>query len=158
MRTRIIATLLLLCHLLVGARVLPALVCLAAEMEGTHEVRVRFDAQRLSVVLHHPTAPTLAAEEHESPLGQVLASLTELTPEMDHLLAVHLVQTESATQDARTKFGDGAPAPAPWVKTSWSHKLQAMGRSTKEEVPAIEPQRDAKPHTLRQLATVQLLV
>ncbi len=82
---RFIATLLLLTYVSSGTSLVPAVMAMAAELEGSHESRVRLGDSGAQVVLHHRQSEfTPAVNDHVRGLARVLVSLCQSDREGDH--------------------------------------------------------------------------
>ena len=82
---RLIATLLLLAYASTGTSLMPAVMTLLAEVEGSHESRVHLGENGAQVVLHHRQSEfTPAVKDHRRGLARVLVSFCQSDREGDH--------------------------------------------------------------------------
>lgn len=82
---RLIAALLLLAYASTGTSLMPAVMTLLAEVEGSHESRVRLGENGAQVVLHHRQSEfTPAVNDHRRGLARVLVSFCQSDREGDH--------------------------------------------------------------------------
>jgi hypothetical protein len=86
---RFIALLLLLAYASAGTSVMPAVVTLLADLDGSHESCVQLSESRAQIVLHHrQSAFTPDLEDHERCLTRLLVRLCPSDREGDHELSL----------------------------------------------------------------------
>ncbi len=82
---RIISALLLLAYASTGTSLMPAVMTLLAEVEGSHESRVQLGENGAQIVLHHRQSEfTPAVNDHRRGLARVLVSFCQSDREGDH--------------------------------------------------------------------------
>lgn len=108
---RIIALVLLVAYAITGTSVIPAMVSLAAWLDGSHAVVVQQSEQGLQVTLHHRSdhyTPRLA--DHENTLAKILVSMCSASEEGDHQMSTaHVTANASLRADGGQKVQTTQP-------------------------------------------------
>lgn len=93
--TRIIATILLVAYAMTGTSVMPAMISMAAWIDGSHSVLVAESEQGTQLILHHRShcyTPRLA--DHDHTLTKILVSMCTASDSGDHQMkSVHVTET-----------------------------------------------------------------
>ena len=93
---RLTALMLLMAYTVTGTSVMPAMMALAAWMDGEHEVVISQSESGTSVTLHHVEGSyTPDVEDHQKMLGKFLVSFCRAAVEGDH-------QMKASRCDSRT--------------------------------------------------------
>lgn len=107
---RIIALVLLVAYAITGTSVMPAVVSLAAWVDGSHAVIVQQSEQGMKVTLHHRSdcfTPRLA--DHENTLAKILVSMCSASQEGDHQMSVAHVTASTGLRDDMVRRAHSAP-------------------------------------------------
>lgn len=102
---RIIALVLLVAYAITGTSVMPAVVSLAAWVDGSHAVIVQQSEQGLQVTLHHRSNEyTPRVSDHCNALAKVIVSMCAASEEGDHQMSTaHVTANASLRAEAGQK-------------------------------------------------------
>jgi hypothetical protein len=159
LQQRLIAFVVLMAYAITGTAIMPAVMALAAWVDGSHTVMVSQSAEGTQLTLHHRTgAYTPSVGDHQSPLARAIVSLCKASDGGDHQLKSG--QIDTTTQGARESQQDAVKR-TPQINLtetcelllSFQFPTSAMMRpSSYPDLPVI--QQGISP----MLATVQLLI
>ncbi len=96
---RLTALMLLMAYTVTGTSVMPAMMALAAWMDGEHEVVISQSESGTSVTLHHVDGSyTPDVEDHQKMLGKFLVSFCRAAGEGDHQMKASRCDSRTGTQ------------------------------------------------------------
>jgi hypothetical protein len=156
---RFIATLLLLTYVSTGTSMVPAVMAMAAELEGSHESRVRLGESGAQVVLHHRQSEfTPAVNDHVRGLARVLVSLCQSDREGDHQMTTAQFAGNAGIE--RLEISKARTADELYnaqATQEWQHLLHiSQLRVTRDDMFASQLSTSHQPPSL--LTTIQLLI
>ncbi len=103
MHQRIIALVLLVAYAITGTSVMPAMVAIAASMDGSHAVIVQQSEQGLQLTLHHRSNEyTPRVADHCNALAKIIVSMCGASEEGDHQMSTAHV---TASASLRAEVG-----------------------------------------------------
>lgn len=102
---RIIALVLLMVYAITGTSLLPALVSLAATLDGSHTVQVQQSEQGTTLtLLHHRADYTPRVDDHSNSLARFIVSMCKASEAGSHELSSSCISTGSrAERDANER-------------------------------------------------------
>lgn len=156
---RIISALLLLAYASTGTSLMPAVMTLLAEVEGSHESRVRLGENGAQVVLHHRQSEfTPAVNDHRRGLARVLVSFCQSNREGDHQMTTAQFAGNAGVERLEISKARSADELFNLQAThEWQHSLHiSQPRVTRDDVFAPRLPISHQPPSL--LTTIQLLI
>ena len=153
---RLITLVLLAAYAITATSVLPAVVALAAAIDGSHSVQITQSAQFTRLTLHHRESSfTPSVTDHDGRLARTLVSLCSTTSSGDHQLSC--AQFNSSTKNQReTAAKPSTPTPTTLVLQS---RLKADRPDTNTAVLGrFQTATVAESGIRRIIATVRLLI
>jgi hypothetical protein len=156
---RLIAALLLLAYASTGTSLMPAVMAMAAELEGSHESRVRLGENGAQVVLHHRQSDfTPDVNDHRRGLARVLVSLCQSDREGDHQMTTAQFAGNAGIE--RLEISKARTADELYnaqATQEWQHLLHiSQPRVTRDDMYASQLSTSHQPSSL--LTTIQLLI
>lgn len=156
---RLIAALLLLAYASTSTSLMPAVMTLLAEVEGSHESRVHLGESGAQVVLHHRQSEfTPAVNDHHCALARVLVSFCQSDREGDHQMTT--AQLAGSAGVERVEISKARSVDELFnaqATTEWQHLLHiSQPRVTRDNVFAPRVSISHQPPSL--LTTIQLLI
>ena len=156
---RLIATLLLLAYASTGTSLMPAVMTLLVEVEGSHESQVRLGENGAQVVLHHRQSEfTPDVNDHRHGLARVLVSFCQSDHEGDHQMTTAQFAGNAGVERVETSKARSADDLFnPQATQEWQHLLHiSQPRVTRDDVFAQRVSIFHQPPSL--LTTIQLLI
>ncbi|MEQ1751911.1 MAG: hypothetical protein ABL974_20990 [Prosthecobacter sp.] len=156
---RFIASLLLLAFASTGTSLMPAMMALLAEMEGSHESRVHFSENGAQVVLHHRESEfTPDVNDHRCGLARVLVSFCQSNREGDHQMTTAQFAGNAGVERLEISKARSADELFNLQAThEWQHSLHiSQPRVTRDDVFAPRLPISHQPPSL--LTRIQLLI
>lgn len=141
LRLRIIAALLLMAYAVTGTSLLPGMMALLAELEGSHQSIVCLDDKGARVVLHHQQddfTPRIA--DHRHCLARVLVMLCHSDLRGDHQMTSAVLAANSQServQAVKIRAGESLLD----VLATWQSRAawQRLASASEGVVPLLEP-------------------
>lgn len=156
---RLITTLLLLAYASTGTSLMPAVMTLLAEVEGSHESRVHLGENGAQVVLHHRQSEfTPAVNDHRRGLARVLVSFCQSDQEGDHQMTTAQFAGNAGVERVEiSKARSAADLFNAQATQEWQRLLHiSQPRVTRDDVFAPWVSISHQPPSL--LTTIQLLI
>lgn len=155
---RILASFLLMAYAITGTSIMPAVMLMMANLDGSHRVQVQESENGTQLVLRHDAGHyTPNLEDHSENLARVLVSMSASDQFGDHsLVSAHVKGSITSARDLSELSVKSAPALnytataslILWVPSSKRHDPLPVTFSTEKFTPVGQPM----------LATVQLLI
>lgn len=156
---RLIATLLLLAFASTGTSLMPAVMTMLADLDGSHQCLVRVGEGGAQVVLHHRQSEfTPAVNDHRRGLARVLVSFCQSDREGDHqMTTAHFAGNAGIERLEISKARSAADLFNAKATQEWQHLLHiSQPRVTRDDVFAPRVPISHQPPSL--LTTIQLLI
>jgi hypothetical protein len=134
---RFISALLLLAYASTGTSLMPAVMTILTEMEGSHESRVHFGENGAQVVLHHRQSEfTPAVNDHRRGLARVLVSFCQSGREGDHQMTTAQFAGNAGVERVETSKARSADDLFnPQATQEWQYLLHILQpRVTRDDV------------------------
>lgn len=158
---RLVAAVLLMAYSITGTSLMPALMAVAAWVDGSHSVMVAQSENGTRVMLHHSMATgyTPSVQDHTSPLARIIVSLCSSSEGGDHQMVAS--QFESGARSDREDAARAAKE-VPTVNADATRQrlvsMELVSRRTLRTSLPPAPSKVAQGAVLPLLASVQLMI
>lgn len=156
---RIISALLLMAYAITGTSLIPAVMTMLADLDGSHQSLVRVSESGAQVVLHHRQSEfTPAVNDHRQGLARMLVSLCRADQDGDHQMTTsQLSGNASQEREALSKVRSGEALINEQATHERQHMLQVpRPMVTSADTPSPQFPISHQPPSL--LTTIQLLI
>jgi|JI6StandDraft_1071083.scaffolds.fasta_scaffold01746_7 hypothetical protein len=156
---RLISALLLMAYAVTGTSLMPAVMTMLVDLDGSHQSLVRVSEGGAQVVLHHRQSEfTPDVKDHRRGLARVLVSLCRADQDGDHQMTTSQLSGNASQERvmlSKVRSGDGLFNAQ--ATHEWQHMLQLPKVSvTRVNAPAPQVSISYQPPSL--LTTIQLLI
>jgi hypothetical protein len=154
----IISALLLMAYAITGTSLMPAVMTMLVDLDGSHQSLVRVSEGGAQVVLHHrQTEFTPAVNDHRRGLARVLVSLCQADQDGDHQMTTsQLSGNLGQERETLSKMRSGDALINEQATHEWQHMLQLPKPSvTRADKPSPQVSISHQPPLL---STIQLLI
>lgn len=156
---RLISALLLMAYAITGTSLMPAVMTMLADLDGSHQSLVRVSESGAQVVLHHRQSEfTPAVNDHRRGLARVLVSLCQADQDGDHEMTTsQLSGNVSQERMMLSKVRSGDALINEQATHEWQHMLQ-LPKPTVTRADTLAPQVSISHQPPSLLTTIQLLI
>lgn len=155
---RILASILLMAYAITGTAIMPAVMVMMANLDGSHGVQVQESENGTQLVLRHSTGHyTPRVEDHSENLARVLVSMSAPDSHGDHsLVSAHVKGSITSARDLLELMVKNTPA---LNYTATACLVISVPSSVRHDpLPLCLSAESCLPKSKPVLATVQLLI